>query len=986
MRAVRGGSFASLRMTARVGLALLLLAPSLVSADAATEPPSATTLDARARQPATRVELAPAPDGTLGAWLLLGPYPLPAGGDAPLTVPPPGQVDPPDGKHWTLASSSEGPIDVKAALHPKGGEAVAFAAGTLHVEQKGRYLLMLGADDGVTVYVDDKKVFARDESRPQRDDDDMVPMDLTPGDHALLLRLHQHDAGWAFKARVLDAHLDPPEGGYLALPGTTLDDARLLVEKLSWVSVDRGLTGAHPEYRPSLVVRFPEGAPRGVPLTTSVRLVDKRDGAVRMDVPAGEVPLDGRGVGELDVTLPFSREKDGPIDDRDLTYEVRVGGRLVKAAFSPRKRIHEAVLHLTAALEASTPKDAWLQSGSYDTAVYLRDRLLSFASHSDGDLEAQVEDAKELEAIAKDMGEHQDPFARRTGPMRRALLSPFDGKPAPFGLYVPASYRPGSARRYPLIVGLHGLNGRPYAMIRYLFGNDDPDKPNEWEDRHLGPLPPLDAFVITPSGYGNTMYRDLGEDDTLQLLAWVLGRYPIDPDRVSITGMSMGGIGAASIPLKHPGIFAAAEPLCGYHSYFVRRDITGHPLRPWETFLAAERSNVFWAENGQHLPLYIVHGTLDQPEANSGVLIKRYEDLGYSVEHEHPKLGHNVWQTTYEDLKGAKWLLQRVRDAHPREVRLRTMRLRDGDDAWVHLTELAAPDQWGEVVARGAGPGAITVKTSGVRELRLDRDSDVTGSGGRLKVSIDGARLVFEDGVAPVMHRSVGSDGTPGEWAPGPADHAGIAKRGEVTGPIRDVFHEPILFVYGASDPTQTRANEEVARAWAAIRWGVTVQYPVMSDVEFLERGQALANDKALFLVGNAASNQVTRALDDKLPIHVEGGAVVMGKERFEGEEVGAAFIRPNPLRPERYVVVVEGVDARGTWRSLSLPDLIPDFVVYDQSVASARGQMILGSGAVRAGGFFDNEWALPKNTGDPLVQAQRPGAKTEYEATPYLP
>jgi len=166
----------------------------------------------------------------------------------------------------------------------------------------------------------------------------------------------------------------------------------------------------------------------------------------------------------------------------------------------------------------------------------------------------------------------------------------------------------------------------------------------------------------------------------------------------------------------------------------------------------------------------------------------------------------------------------------------------------------------------------------------------------------------------------------------------------------------------------------------------VTVEYPVMSDVEFFAKGEKLANAKGLFLVGNAKSNGVVRALDARLPIHVDGDAVVLGGERYTGREVGVAFIRPNPENPARYVVVVEGVDAPGTWRSLSLPDLLPDFVVYDVDVASARGQMILGSGSVRAGGFFTNAWELPPVVLDPLLHTARPVAKFEYEATPYLP
>jgi hypothetical protein len=130
----------------------------------------------------------------------------------------------------------------------------------------------------------------------------------------------------------------------------------------------------------------------------------------------------------------------------------------------------------------------------------------------------------------------------------------------------------------------------------------------------------------------------------------------------------------------------------------------------------------------------------------------------------------------------------------------------------------------------------------------------------------------------------------------------------------------------------------------------------------------------------------VTKQFEGDLPIRIDGDAVVVGNARITGNEVGAAFVRPNPKRSDRYLVVVEGTSALGTWRSLSLPDLLPDFVVWDVSVAPARGQMLLGAGALRAAGFFKNDWSLPDRTDDPLASTHRPGAKNEYDATPYLP
>ena len=243
--------------------------------------------------------------------------------------------------------------------------------------------------------------------------------------------------------------------------------------------------------------------------------------------------------------------------------------------------------------------------------------------------------------------------------------------------------------------------------------------------------------------------------------------------------------------------------------------------------------------------------------------------------------------------------------------------------------------------------------------------------------------MSFEADEPLALHREAA-----GSWTKGAATHEGAIKHGHVSGPIRDVFHEPILFVYASDE--DARVNERVARGFAE-RPGVPTAYPVMSDAEFLARGEALANDRALFLVGR--TNKVLAALasaaattNTPFPLRVESGAVMLGSERFTGKELGGAFIHPNPVRTDRYVVVVAGADAPGMLRALSLPDLIPDFVVWDEAVAPARGQILLSAGSLRAGGFFKNDWSLPSVVTDPLARSTRPVPENEREATPYLP
>jgi hypothetical protein len=492
------------------------------------------------------------------------------------------------------------------------------------------------------------------------------------------------------------------------------------------------------------------------------------------------------------------------------------------------------------------------------------------------------------------------------------------------------------------------------------------------------PVPPIDAFVIAPNAHGNTMYREIGEDDVLWITEWAKKVFPIDEARISVTGPSMGGIGSASLPFHFPNLFAAAMPLCGYHSYLIRPDLTARLKRPWERLLLEERSNVLWAENGEHLPLYIVHGTRDLPETNSGVLIERYEKLGYPVKHDHPDAGHNVWGISYADLKGLKWLTGQRLDPHPSHVRFRTMRTRYGTSAWVTIDELGNEASWADVDARIKSRTAITLTTSGVAALSLARDERLLDSDKPLTVTVDGTALPFEPGESLVLHRAPGW--TKGRRPP----RTRIAKAQHVTGPIRDVFHEPLLFVYGGEE--DARINERVARGFADRSGiGIVTAYPVISDTEFFARSEPLANDRALFLVGR--SNKVLAALEagsagERFPIRVEAGAVTAGKERFTGKELGAAFVHPNPTRPDRYVVVVAGADVPGTLRALALPELIPDFVVWDEALAPARGQILLSPGVLRAGGFFTNDWTLPATILDPLGKTRAPVPASESESS----
>jgi poly(3-hydroxybutyrate) depolymerase len=921
-------------------------------------------------------------EGAVGAWLVAGP--LDAAVPENVTFQP--RLHAPaglsgDAARWRLASTARGPLDLGPLFDDTHGpRGTAYAGGVLHLETPRRVLLLLGTDGDAAVWVDGRCLLAREQVPARLVDDVVVPADLGSGDHDVVLVLHRRAGAWGLRVRLLDSDLRPLTGAWWVLPSTGPEDAEGLARRMLTVRLDRGVEAN--SYRPTIAVSFHEGAPMGVDLPIRAEVVRVVPGS-RDETPSTAESRGTLAAGE-DHRVVLQELGADSVEESDFSVHVDVAGTVTDLPFRPRRLVREAIARADRAL-GSVEGATGLAPASLETVQYLRDRLAGFVSRGDLDFEAQRDDALALDDLSAALERGFDPYTGqkltpsaatdgspdgrepwRTGPMRRAYRSPVDGHLSEFAVYVPPDFD--ERRTYPLIVALHGMNGRPMAMIMWLFGHDDPARDGFWEDRHpRKDLARLEAIVVAPDGHSNSMYRDLGEDDVMRVVDWAIATYPIDEARVTVTGPSMGGIGAAACALHRPDRFAAAEPLCGYQSYFVRTDIAGRPLRSWERFIAEQRSNVFWAENGLHLPLYIVHGTRDLPEENSGVLIDRYKELHYLVDQEHPDLGHNVWQTTYEDLKGARWLLAHRRPLHPRAVRFKTPGTRWADDAWVHVRELASSGAWGQTFARIDDHNELYVTTRGVSGLGLDRDVAWVDDTLPVFVHVDGSTLAFAAGEPIEIHRAAG-DSSP--WQAGPATHPGPFKHGTVTGPIRDVFHEPITFVWGAADPAQSKANEWVAREWARVQPGVRVDYPVMSDTEFLGAGEPIANDRALFLVGNSKSNAVLREIEPEMPIRIENGAVVLGEARVTPKvgdlpQLGVAFIRPNPRRPDRYVVVVEGVGSLGTWRSLSLPDMLPDYVVFDEDVAPARGRLTLGPATVRRAGFFDTSWALPAREPD---------------------
>ena len=175
-------------------------------------------------------------------------------------------------------------------------------------------------------------------------------------------------------------------------------------------------------------------------------------------------------------------------------------------------------------------------------------------------------DLAAAEAVAAAVKAGKDPFAGRTGDIRRHYRLDAANEIMPYRTYVPTTYT--GAKAFPLIVALHGLGGTEDAF----FDNYEKRLPPLAESHGYIVAAPLGYRVDGSYGWGlgtppadpNTQRtQDFSEQDVMQVLARVRQLYKIDDSRIYLMGHSMGAIGTWKIAPKFPDIWAAIAPFSG---------------------------------------------------------------------------------------------------------------------------------------------------------------------------------------------------------------------------------------------------------------------------------------------------------------------------------------------------------------------------------------------------------------------------------------
>jgi predicted peptidase len=199
-----------------------------------------------------------------------------------------------------------------------------------------------------------------------------------------------------------------------------------------------------------------------------------------------------------------------------------------------------------------------------------------------------------------------------------------------FWVYLPKRYEASKAKM-PVIIYLHGSSRRGTDLER-VKANGLAHLVDTRDDFEF-------AVVSPQAGYKYAWQQCWRAADIKLVVEHVLKTWRFDPERVYISGLSMGGYGVWTCGAANPELYAAAVPICG----------GGSPAN------AAKYAS---------LPIWAFHGEEDYvvPISRSRAMVDAIKKAGGNARlTAYPEVGHNSYEKAYADPELYRWLLKHKR-------------------------------------------------------------------------------------------------------------------------------------------------------------------------------------------------------------------------------------------------------------------------------------------------------------------------------------
>lgn len=654
---------------------------------------------------------------------------------------------------------------------------------------------------------------------------------------------------------------------------------------------------------------------------------------------------------------------DGPADNQaEKVRPIPPAG--IEVPEDEREDLEDGLKKLKAALDELTQrKDARTQELLPDVMIYhkaVSDALTYHEFFKPQELNTAKSLLNDGLARAEFLKKGEAPWTTATGLVPRGYVSKIDGSVQPYGLVVPESFTPTGPHRWRLDLWFHG-RGEVLSEVNFL------------EDRrkNKGQFTPADTIVLHPYGRYCNANKLAGEIDSLEAIESVKRRYRIDDDRIAVRGFSMGGAACWQFAVHYTDRWAAAAPGAGFSEtpdflkVFQNETLepTWYEQKLWHMYDCTD-----WAANLAQLPTVAYSGDKDRQKQAADMMATALKAEGIELTHLiGPDTAHAYHPITKLEVdRRIDSIMALGRNPMPLDVRFTTFTLRYNRMNWVTVDALG--EHWEKASVRASihsNPlnAEIALDLSNIEALTL------TIPPGNVPFSPDlPVKVLVTDGgpQQSVEAPKSGSDrswqvslrkhGTTWKLGSRPADD--LRKRHGLQGPIDDAFLDSFVFVR----PTGKSPHEAIEKwtqaelSHAIVHWRQQFrgQARVKDDTTITDLDIASSN---LVLWGEPTSNAVLKKIADKLPIRWGESEVVVGDRKFPAEHHAAIAIYPNPLNPNRYVVL----NSSFTYREYDylnnarqVPKL-PDWAIVDvRTPPNARYP-----GKVVDADFFDERWQL---------------------------
>jgi len=848
-------------------------------------------------QPALRADFSA--DGLMTWWLVSPPIATAPNTKAPTNARDGELVFPGQPGTWSPVISESFFNDLRLCINGTPGS--LFASARVHSDTGGQRIFYIRTYCAIKVYLDGALLLTK--PQPEGVTVFKTALTLPKGLSEIVIEIVPRGDNCIMQCLIHDGRgNNPPQkpvaGDSIVLPSAKGKVADVTAAALKSLSVGPKSPFIAPGGKATIIAMCQGSLPRGV-----------TDLTARLVGPTG-TPLEKER--PLVIGEPFQTDFTAPAELRGV-YEVHL--EILAAGKSVSNRTITLMCLEGLAIEAATLENEWLarstKSGHSMPNVKLAiEKIKLFADGiQDKSIDVDADVAKELtEWIdrarrfmpVEEQG--KDPYAGQSGYIERGYTSVIDGGVQPYITGVPeGAAKPGNDT-FPLVIFLHGYD-------------PNMNKHRWWEARDYATVCARNNCLLAiPFGRLNTDFQSCGEVDVLDVIKEMKAHYRVDPDRVYLVGISMGGMGVSTIAAHYPNEFAASIVIAGRADSPLQNYTALENFHPFKQWLIHADNPISLCENLINMPLRIYHGQDDNvvPVSQATRLTAALKKAGCNPELLIIPGGHRAGFELVRMEEPVQWLLKHKRNLTPATERLKTYSLQFARRASIKTTNELTP-------------------------IDVEWKSNPTNGIEVLKKSANVLEFSFPKVVT-----------------------AGTGKYQDMCGPVRQAFRGPFTIVYGTKGSTAANDfNKKNAERFEDEWFQFTRSHAhIKADVDVTPDEK---RDRNFFLFGEEQDNTLHAELAKNLPISVKNGSVKIGEKTTPLDGKGILYIYPSEFSNRKHAVVICAGMPYGEKIGVNHKlDLVPDFLLYEGAAFDSDGT---STNTAACAGFFDPQWKLDTKT-----------------------